>query len=314
MTKEINCVLIFCFQYVFLNICFLVGETNAPTTESVIIEENCGQDAIIQFDTDLVGAAKETDYFPGDGTITGINVSMYFGGATFNSAEWAADMELVVKMLDNSSCIIVGGFDYNIPGCDFLEYWPSSWQTSEAGVYTHFIELNDDHGLHGNNSYSVTIANGYKYGENPVYYNGDITLVGIKYDCYFPPDTYMVQVSKQGEEGRLKFEGQFSGSDSVCGVIQLDDHGHKVTNIIMNPFTFNANGYPGTWASDMFVTITNPGGSTESQCVQYGGYDYHAPFCTQSSNWYSHVHEEISILQITYNFFFNISSYQALAR
>ena len=135
------------------------------------------------------------DYFPGDGSLTGINVTMYFGGATFNSAEWASDMLLGVKMLDGSACIIVGGFDYNVPNCDFVSYWPSSWETSEPGTYTHFIQLSNDYGLNGNNSYAVTIANGYKYGENPVYYLGNIVLQGIKYDCYFPPATYILQTS-----------------------------------------------------------------------------------------------------------------------
>ena len=60
------------------------------------------------------------DYFAGDGSLTGIDMTMYFGGATFNSAEWASDMVLTVKMLDGSACMIVGGFDYKVPDCDFV--------------------------------------------------------------------------------------------------------------------------------------------------------------------------------------------------
>lgn len=259
----------------------------APTAEDVIVEERCGLDAIVQFDVDLIGKAYAKDYFPGDGALTSINVSMWFGGAAYNTAEWASDMLLVVKMLDNSSCIVVGGFDYNIPNCDFLGYWPSEWETSEPGTYTHVIDLSEDnHGLAGNNSYAVSIANGYIYGENPVYYDGDITLVGIKYDCYFPPATYILQESGVGQPAKLIFEGQFAGTEQVCTKIHTST-AESLNNIVMNPLTFNANGYPGTWASDMFVTVTSlSDGSTEEVCIQYGGYDYHALDCSQSSNWH----------------------------
>ena len=243
------------------------------------------------------------DYFPGDGSLTGINVTMYFGGATFNSAEWASDMLLGVKMLDGSACIIVGGFDYNIPGCDFVSYWPSSWETSEPGTYTHFIQLSNDYGLNGNNSYAVTIANGYKYGENPVYYLGNIVLQGIKYECYFPPATYILQVSNTGEPALMEFQGEFTGTQKICNDIYTNED-TSLENIIMNPLTFNANGYPGTWASDMFVTVTSlTSGSTEQECIQYGGYDYVVPNCANPSQWYASIyHLTLNCLKDVYIF------------
>merc|ERR1711871_1889020 len=56
-------------------------------------------------------------------------------------------------------------------------------------------------------------------------------------------------------------------------------------NIIMDPLTFDAQGYAGSWAADMFITVTSDGGSTETQCVQYGGFDYVEPGCTLYGHW-----------------------------
>lgn len=259
------------------------GDTYAPTKESVIIEERCNDKAVVEFDTYLVGGANDRDDFPGDGTLTSVDVTMYFGGSTYQSAEWASDMLLFVKMLDNSSCIVMGGFDYNVPDCDFVGYWPSSWETSDAGVYTHTMDVSD-HGLSGNNSYTVGIANGYIYGENAVYYQGNVTLDNINYDCYIPYENYMLQNSGPEQEAQMKFDGRFAAREKVCGQLNTDS-GQTLKNIVLDPLEFDAQGYGGSWAADMFVTVTSVGGSTEAECVQYGGFDYVEAGCTLYGHW-----------------------------
>lgn len=259
------------------------GGTAFPTSETVVIEERCNTEAIAEFDVYLVGGADTRGDFPASGNLTTISVSMYFGGATYNSAEWASDMLLFVKQLDGSNCVVMGGFDYNTPGCDFVGYWPTDWETSEAGIYTHDMDVTS-YGIFGNSSYTVGIANGYAYGENAVYYQGNVTLNSLVYDCFIPDENFMIQNSGEGESAKMKFDGRLGARETVCGPLLTDD-GFDLKNIVMNPLEFDAQGYAGSWAADMFVTVTSVGGSTETECVQYGGFDYVVPGCTLYGHW-----------------------------
>jgi hypothetical protein len=253
--------------------------TPVPTVIPIVIVERCNENVVIDFDTYLAGGNKTSAAFPGNGTLTTVTANMFYGGSTYNSAEWASDMLFFVKDPSNR-CVIMGGFDYNFPGCVFTGYWPSSWESGHAGVYQATMNVTQGN-LSGTGNYQVGFVNGYRYGKNQVYYAGNMTLSAIEYDCYIPPEEYIIQDSQVGMKGSVKFDLRLTGRENQCTTLMAQGTLGEVDVLV----EFDANGYAGSWAGDMFLLVKLENDFGTHYCLQYGGFDYVEPGCTLYGKW-----------------------------
>ena len=267
--------------------------SSPPPMIGIIIPEVCNVPVTVEFGALLKGEDFVTASFPGDGKLTFVNISMYFGGAFYSSAEWASDMLLEVKNDKSGQCVFIGGFDYYTEACSYLGAWPSDWDTTLSG--THTAQMNvSSLAIGGNSSYTVTIANGYDYGETAVQYNGSVVLDFLLYNCYIPPDQYIEQTYNEIDKfTRINYELRLNATQKMCAELTTSID-NVLENILvtkegdMEALEFDANGLSGAWASDLFVTVeVLEGGSTEDQldCIQYGGFDWVVPGCTLMGRW-----------------------------
>jgi len=108
------------------------------------------------------------------GTLGDANISLDFtnsGGAT-----WAGD--LLIGFIDpNGGAVEWGGYDLSF-GYSSAGDFPSSWDSSSSGTYTHSFSL-AGYGVEGGGAWTVQFADGYSAGSAADYFDGTLTLVGM---------------------------------------------------------------------------------------------------------------------------------------
>ena len=161
----------------------VTNSTVSNEINDIEIESDSQQTVIVDFNTHLSGGQSVCYDFPAYGNLTGINVSMYFGGASISNVEFASDMMMTIYGATGS--VEVGGFDDFFSNVTFGGFWDESWYTSNNGTYTDFIDVSGL-GVFGNGMYNICITNGYYQGEYAVIYNGISGLLGVTYNPIEP--------------------------------------------------------------------------------------------------------------------------------
>jgi hypothetical protein len=108
------------------------------------------------------------------GTLGDANITCDFvnsGGFT-----WAGD--LLIGLVDpNGNAVEYGGYNLSF-GYSSAGDFPSSWDSSSSGSYTHSFSL-AGYGVEGSGTWTVQFADGYSAGSSADHFTGNLTLVGM---------------------------------------------------------------------------------------------------------------------------------------
>ena len=78
---------------------------------------------------------------------------------TAGDGSWAGDLLLEIGAPDGS-CVGIGGYDIGT-GCSLGSFpWPSGWNVSNTGTYTHTIDFTNL-GMTGEGDWSINLINGW---------------------------------------------------------------------------------------------------------------------------------------------------------
>ncbi|MCH2136780.1 MAG: hypothetical protein MK101_09390 [Phycisphaerales bacterium] len=89
---------------------------------------------------------------------------------------WAGDL-LLGFVAPNGSTVEFGGYDMSF-GYESAGDFPSSWDSSTSGTYSHSFNLGG-YGLEGGGSWTVQVSDGYSSGASTDQFSGTLTLVGM---------------------------------------------------------------------------------------------------------------------------------------
>lgn len=169
------------------------------------------------------------------GTLTTVDFTLVWTNNN-NDGSWAGDLLLEIGA-PNGACIGVGGYDVS-SGCSLGSIgWPSAWNVSNSGTYTHSVDLTS-FGLAGDGNWTMTLINGWT-GSSGTNYSMSMTLNGV---CSGPP--------------------QFSGcmDSEACNYdpdATLDDGSCNLGTAAY--FDSDGDGY-GQWFATYFCGTITPGG------------------------------------------------------
>ena len=112
---------------------------------------------------------------PGVGTLSTADVTLVWTN-TAGDGSWAGDLLIEIGAPDGS-CIGVGGYDVGT-GCSLGSLaWPSAWNVSASGTYTHTIDL-APFNMTGDGDWSLNLINGWA-SSGGVNYDITVTLSGV---------------------------------------------------------------------------------------------------------------------------------------
>lgn len=123
----------------------------------------------------LGASAESATSGAGTGTLTTADVTLVWTN-TAGDGSWAGDLLLEIGAPDGS-CIGVGGYDVGT-GCSLGSLaWPSAWNVSASGTYTHTVDLTS-FSMTGEGDWSINLINGWQTsgGAN---YDIVVTLNGV---------------------------------------------------------------------------------------------------------------------------------------
>ena len=124
---------------------------------------------------DLGASATASVSEVGTGTLTMADITLVWTN-TNNDGSWAGDLLLEIGGPDGA-CVGIGGYDV-ATGCALGSLpWPSAWNVSNSGTYTHSVDLSSL-GLTGEGDWTVTLTNGWT-SSNGVNYDIVVSLDGV---------------------------------------------------------------------------------------------------------------------------------------
>lgn len=91
---------------------------------------------------------------------------------------WTSAGDLLIGVVDPSgNAVEFGGWDLSL-GYPSAGEFPSSWDTSSSGTYSHSFDLSG-YGLSGSGQWTVQFANGFSDGSADDHWQGTLSLVGM---------------------------------------------------------------------------------------------------------------------------------------
>ena len=124
---------------------------------------------------DLAGSASQSFSAAAIGTLTTVDIALNWTN-TANDGSWAGDLLLEIGAPDGS-CIGIGGYDVGT-GCALGSFaWPTDWNVSNSGVYSHAVDLTSLN-LSGDGDWSINVINGWTTSGG-VNYDLVVTLNGV---------------------------------------------------------------------------------------------------------------------------------------
>ena len=130
---------------------------------------------------DLASNASQSFSAPAIGTLTTVDIALNWTNTT-NDGSWAGDLLLEIGAPDGS-CIGIGGYDVGT-GCALGSLaWPTAWNVSTSGAYSHAVDLTNLN-LSGDGDWTINVINGWTSSAG-VNYDLVVSLNGV---CSGTPD------------------------------------------------------------------------------------------------------------------------------
>ena len=124
---------------------------------------------------DLTANASSTTTTEAIGTLTTADITLIWTN-TAGDGSWAGDLLLEIGAPDGS-CVGIGGYDIGT-GCSLGSLpWPSAWNVSASGTYTHSVDLTSL-GMTGDGDWSLNLINGWT-SSGGANYNVSVDLNGV---------------------------------------------------------------------------------------------------------------------------------------
>ena len=139
---------------------------------------DCASD--IALVADLGAGLSSSASLEATGNLASIDVTLVWVN-TNNDGSWAGDALIEISAPDGS-CFGLGGYDVS-SSCALGSFaWPTDWNVSGSGTYTHSIDV-DDLGMGGEGLWELNVVNGWS-NSGGVNYDFNVTLSGV---CTGPP-------------------------------------------------------------------------------------------------------------------------------
>ena len=123
----------------------------------------------------LGASASSANATTATGTLTTVDVTLVWTN-TAGDGSWAGDLLLEIGAPDGS-CVGIGGYDVGT-GCSLGSFpWPSGWNVSNSGTYTHTIDFTNL-GMAGEGDWSINLINGWA-SSGGVNYDIVVSLNGV---------------------------------------------------------------------------------------------------------------------------------------
>ena len=123
----------------------------------------------------LAGNASQSFSATAIGTLTTVDIALNWTN-TNNDGSWAGDLLLEIGAPDGS-CIGIGGYDVGT-GCALGSFaWPTAWNVSASGAYSHAVDLTSLN-LSGDGDWSINVINGWT-SSSSANYDLVVTLNGV---------------------------------------------------------------------------------------------------------------------------------------
>jgi len=107
---------------------------------------------------DLAASASFSAQTEAIGTLTSVDITLVWTN-TAGDGSWAGDLLLEIGAPDGS-CVGIGGYNVGT-GCTLGALsWPSAWNVSASGTYTHSVDL-ASLGMTGEGNWSINLINGW---------------------------------------------------------------------------------------------------------------------------------------------------------
>ena len=122
-------------------------------------------------------AGNESQLFNAEavGNLSTVEISLNWTN-TSGDGSWAGDLLLEVNAPDGS-CVGIGGYDIS-SGCSLGTYaWPSEWNVSNSGSYSHVVDLASI-GMSGEGGWFINVVNGWT-SSSGANYDLVVTLNGV---------------------------------------------------------------------------------------------------------------------------------------
>ena len=129
---------------------------------------------------DLGASQSSSSTLEATGNLAAIEVTLVWVN-TNNDGSWAGDALIEISAPDGS-CFSVGGYNVSSSCALGTFAWPSGWNVSGSGTYTHSIDVSDL-GMGGDGPWQLNVINGWT-NSGGVNYDFNVTLSGV---CTGPP-------------------------------------------------------------------------------------------------------------------------------
>lgn len=109
------------------------------------------------------------------GNLNALNITLNWTN-TAGDGSWAGDVLIEISAPDGS-CVGIGGYDVGT-GCSLGSLaWPSEWNVSASGTYTHVVDLTTI-GMSGEGAWGLNVINGWT-GSGGAAYDFTVVLEGV---------------------------------------------------------------------------------------------------------------------------------------